>query len=216
MSRAKAFISILIFICITSVNSFAQIDGIAIKDSTYVSELEHFLLPMKISSGDTIHFKADTTNYEFNWSVDGMSVTPQYNSFISNGDTIPFFKYKFETAGSYELTLEIINDTTGISYFTNTDISINNNIEAPNVFTPDGDGKNDLFVVKSSGGSDNKLKLMIYTRNGDLIYEKIAPVVYWDGKLASGNYAQEGVYYYIVVPENNSERAKKGFFHLYR
>src|SRR6056297_568764 len=216
MSRTKAFISILIFICFTSVNSFAQFDGIAIEDSTYVSDFEHFLLPMKVFSGDTLNFEADTTNYEFNWSVDGMSVHPQYDSFISNGDTIPYFKHTFESSGSYELTLEIINDTTGISYFTNINISINNNIEVPNVFTPDGDGKNDLFVVKSSGGSDNKLKLMIYTRNGDLIYEKIAPVVYWDGKLASGNYAQEGVYYYIVVPENNSERAKKGFFHLYR
>jgi len=216
MSRTKAFISILIFICFTSVNSFAQFDGIAIEDSTYVSDFEHFLLPMKVFSGDTLNFEADTTNYEFNWSVDGMSVNPQYDSFISNGDTIPYFKHTFESAGSYELTLEIINDTTGISYFANINLSINNNIEVPNVFTPDGDGKNDLFVVKSAGTSDTKLKLMIYTRNGDLIYEKIAPVVYWDGKLASGNYAQEGVYYYIVVPENNSERAKKGFFHLYR
>lgn len=216
MSQNKAFILIIIFICFTSVNSFAQFDGIAIKDSTYVSEFEYFLLPMKVIQGDTLNFEADTTNYEFNWSVNGMSVNPQYDSFISNGDTIPYFKHTFESSGSYELTLEIINDTTGISYFTNINISINNNIEVPNVFTPDGDGKNDLFVVKSSGSSDNKLKLMIYTRNGDLIYEKIAPVVYWDGKLASGNYAQEGVYYYIVVPKNNSDRAKKGFFHLYR
>ena len=216
MSRNKAFFSILIFICFTSVNVFAQFDGIAIKDSTYVSEFEHFLTPMKIVSGDTLNFEADTTNYEFNWTIDGMPVNPQYKPFISNGDTIPFFKYTFESSGSYELTLEIINDTTGISYFTNINISVSSNIEVPNVFTPDGDGKNDLFVVKSSGSSDKKLKLMIYTRNGDLIYEKIAPVVYWDGKLASGNYAQQGVYYYIVVPENNSDRAKKGFFHLYR
>ena len=178
MSQNKAFILIIIFICFTSVNSFAQFDGIAIKDSTYVSEFEYFLLPMKVIQGDTLNFEADTTNYEFNWSVNGMSVNPQYDSFISNGDTIPYFKHTFESSGSYELTLEIINDTTGISYFTNINISINNNIEVPNVFTPDGDGKNDLFVVKSSGSSDNKLKLMIYTRNGDLIYEKIAPVVY--------------------------------------
>jgi len=215
MSRNKAF-SILIFICFTSVNSFAQFDGIAIEDSTYVSEFKHFLLPMKVISDDTLNFEADTTNYEFNWSVDGMPVNPQYNSFSSNGDTIPYFKHTFESAGSHGLTLEVICDTTGISYFANINISINNNIEVPNVFTPDGDGKNDLFVVKSAGTSDKKLKLMIYTRNGDLIYEKIGPIVYWDGKLASGNYAQEGVYYYIVVPKNNSERAKKGFFHLYR
>ncbi|MGM0498515.1 MAG: gliding motility-associated C-terminal domain-containing protein, partial [Bacteroidota bacterium] len=198
MSRIKAFIIILLFICFASVKSYSQIDGITIKDSTYVSEFEHFLFPMKIVSGDTLNFDADTANYSFNWSVDGASAEPEYNTYISNNDTIPYFKQKFESSDTYEVTLEIINDTSGISYFANINISTNNNIEVPNVFTPDGDGKNDLFVVKSSGDTNNKLKLLIYTRNGDLIYEKIAPVVYWDGKLASGDYAQEGVYYYIV------------------
>jgi gliding motility-associated-like protein len=216
MSRTKALITILFITSLASVKSYAQFDGIAIKDSTYVADFEHFLLPMKIVSGDTLHFDKDTTNYDFNWTVNARPVDPSYNTYISNGDTIPYFKHTFEAAGSYEVSLEITNDTSGVSYFAYIDIAVNNTIDVPNVFTPDGDGKNDLFVVKSAGSPNNKLKLYIYTRNGDLIHEKIAEVVYWDGKLASGNYAEEGVYYYVVVPQNNPDRAQKGFFHLYR
>jgi len=217
MSRIKAFIISSLLICFATLSSKGQIDGIAIKDSTQISTFEHFFLPMKVVSGDTLNFDADTLNYDFNWTIDGRPVSPQYNTFPSkNNDTIPFFRHQFEAAGAYNVTLEIINDTSGISYFSALDISINNDINVPNVFTPDGDGKNDLFVVKSPGNPNEKLKLLIYTRNGNLIYEKIAPVVYWDGKLASGNEAQQGVYYYIVVPKNNTDRAQKGFFYLYR
>ena len=217
MSRIKAIFIASLLICFATFSSIGQIDGIAIKDSTQISAFEHFFLPMKVVSGDTLNFDADTLNYDFNWTIDGRPISPQYKNFPSNNnDTIPFFRHQFEAAGAYNVTLEIINDTSGISYFTALDISINNDINVPNVFTPDGDGKNDLFVVKSPGNPNEKLKLLIYTRNGNLVHEKIAPVVYWDGKLASGNDAQQGVYYYIVVPQGNTDRAQKGFFYLYR
>lgn len=216
MHQTKVFLTITLIASLLTIRSYAQIDAIAIKDSTHIASFEHFFLPMKVVSGDTLHFDADTTNYTFNWTVDGSPIEPEYGIFLENTDTIPYFVYAFDSNGTFDVGLEIVNDTSGLTYFTSLTITLDNAIDVPNVFTPDGDGVNDLFVVKSSGDANNKLKLQIYTRNGDLLYEKIAPVVYWDGRLASGNYAKQGVYYYIVVPQNDPDLAKKGFFHLYR
>ncbi len=95
-----------------------------------------------------------------------------------------------------------------------------------NVFTPNGDGQNDLLefdtqTIKSMHG-------MIYSRWGKLIYEWTwnesdqEPVPgWWDGKLGNGQDAAPGVYFYIIEgvgidgTEFNGEKYAKAF-HLIR
>jgi gliding motility-associated-like protein len=192
--------------------SYAQFDGVAFKDSTYIATFQHFFVPQALNNGDTVNFPKDTTHYSFYWTSDGDNISPR----TVLTDTKFYFSHVFDSEGSYNVMLEVKNDTAGTSFFTTQTISVKDPIEVPNVFTPDGDNINDLFVVKSSGDADNKLKLSIYTRNGELVHEQIARVVYWDGKLASGQYASEGVYYYIISSQGTPSRTKKGFFHLFR
>ena len=71
----------------------------------------------------------------------------------------------------------------------------------PNVFTPNGDGKNDYFEI---GGADNPCtdfnKLTIYNRWGKKVFEAEGSQLRWDGTV-NGNRLTEGVYFYVLEGE---------------
>jgi gliding motility-associated-like protein len=84
-------------------------------------------------------------------------------------------------------------------------------VEIPNVFTPDGDGKNDVFQIgnlEDHPGSD----LKIYDRWGKLIFKSRNYDNNWDG-----NILPEGTYYYILsLREKPAYKAneKRGFISI--
>ena len=99
-------------------------------------------------------------------------------------------------------------------------------IEVPNVFTPNGDGTNDNFVVKF--WSMETVEISIFNRWGRRIHfyesenvrgwEDTRTATVWDGRLGGGRYASPGVYYYDVVGRgrDGKTRHENGFFHLFR
>lgn len=98
-------------------------------------------------------------------------------------------------------------------------------IAAPNVFTPNGDGTNDNFVVKF--WSMKNIKISIFNRWGKKVhywdksniqgFENTWEESVWDGKIG-GRYASPGVYYYVVegTGRDGKKRRAHGFFHLFR
>ncbi|MGN7205198.1 Calx-beta domain-containing protein [Pedobacter sp. SAFR-022] len=70
-------------------------------------------------------------------------------------------------------------------------------LEIPNTFTPNGDGKNDRFEIKGRENYDN-IELSIYNRWGDEVYRSNNYKNEWDGSNLN-----EGTYYYLL-------RLKKG------
>ncbi|HYW94231.1 MAG TPA: gliding motility-associated C-terminal domain-containing protein, partial [Bacteroidales bacterium] len=92
--------------------------------------------------------------------------------------------------------------------------------EIPNVFSPNGDGVND--VLKPYEYRDvNKIDMKIFNRWGQMIYETQDPNINWDGKImGTDKLASPGVYYYICdVYEKRITgieiRNLVGFIHLY-
>jgi len=86
----------------------------------------------------------------------------------------------------------------------------------PNAFSPNGDGVNDLFNIKSIGIDNASLK--IYNRWGRLVYETLDPINEpWNGYI-KGNIANEGVYIYVLRGQfkDDSEINKKGNVTLIR
>lgn len=69
----------------------------------------------------------------------------------------------------------------------------------PNIITPNGDGVNDLFVIRNNLDYD-RISLQIYNRWGNLIYESDDYQDDWNGKNLKGDPVTEGVYYYTVTP----------------
>ena len=78
-----------------------------------------------------------------------------------------------------------------------TSITLECNIEPiiPNVFTPNGDGFNDNFVIKNTYGWNIDLK--IYNRWGNIVYQSSNYQNNWDGKDVA-----DGTYYYIIKAKN--------------
>ena len=69
-------------------------------------------------------------------------------------------------------------------------------LDIPNVFSPNGDGLYDRFLVVYQG--DQPFELTIFDRWGKPVHNSRDRQLGWDGKTAQGLDAPEGVYYYEV------------------
>jgi gliding motility-associated-like protein len=66
--------------------------------------------------------------------------------------------------------------------------------EIPNVFTPNGDGKNDLLIAKTSGLIE-KVNFILYNRTGIEVFRTSEPRLNWNGTY-KGSLVGPGVYFY--------------------
>lgn len=89
-------------------------------------------------------------------------------------------------------------------------------ISIPNVFTPNGDARNDLFKI--SGNGIKNLNCSIYDRWGLKMYEWDGINGYWDGKTKTGAPAVDGSYFYIInyTDFKDVSKTEKGFLSLFR
>ena len=85
-------------------------------------------------------------------------------------------------------------DTTCKVVFNSFETSIN----IPNVFTPNGDGANDVFNVQLKGW--NKYNIQVFNRFSDKVFESDDPDNPWNGKLNNtGADLPPGVYYVVIT-----------------
>jgi gliding motility-associated-like protein len=86
----------------------------------------------------------------------------------------------------------------------------------PNIFTPNGDGNNEIFKVTAQGIKD--FKAQIFDRWGLKLYEYTDVSSGWDGHTASGTIVSDGTYYYIIYVkgQDGSEKTFKGYIQVLR
>ena len=133
----------------------------------------------------------DTVGYTFEWMpTQGLSCT---------NCAIPVFN--FDHSQNYTLTVtNNLGCSETISIFVN--VNDNSDIYVPNVFSPNGDLKNDRFVVFGNDNIEKILHLRIYSRWGGLIYERLNFPVNsseygWDGTL-NGKVLNPGIFIYTL------------------
>jgi len=74
-------------------------------------------------------------------------------------------------------------------------------VHIPNIFTPNGDGKNDTWTALT--GEPLYYRIVVYNRWGRIVFESNSMQNAWDGyNYKSGEPCSEGVYYYIVRLDN--------------
>ena len=122
-----------------------------------------------------------------------LDATYQYATYLwQDNSTNPTYNVNHE--GTYYVKLSIdsncfANDTINIYYkYCDTSIYI------PNSFTPNGDGLNDVFTIKTNYNFIN-FKLVIYDRWGELLFESDDINKGWDGTY-KGKVAPLNVYIY--------------------
>lgn len=89
-------------------------------------------------------------------------------------------------------------------------------VSLPDAFTPNGDGKNDLFRV-ITGGEHEVLKFIIQNRWGTTLFTSTSQYTGWDGTY-NGQKQDLGMYFYYVKYkcQDGTELEKKGSFLLIR
>ncbi|MEZ2441110.1 gliding motility-associated C-terminal domain-containing protein [Chitinophaga sp. RCC_12] len=141
------------------------------------------------------------------WSLDSLSLTQtatlKYTTRVTN-------------------TGDVINSATATSLIPDPDPSNNtavskvvtvtgDDILVPNVITPNGDGKNDKFIITGILRYPNS-SLFIYNRWGNMVYQSKNYQNEW-----TGDSLNEGTYYYVLkLNTPTGERSYKGWIELLR
>ena len=104
-------------------------------------------------------------------------------------------RYTFSEPGAYRVVCAV-NNASCSSDSSEVNVQISESyLAVPNVFTPNGDGKNDEFRVAYR--SLKEFHCWVYNRWGKLVYEWTDPSKGWDGTI-NGRPAAEGAYYYVI------------------
>ena len=153
----------------------------------------------------TAHFTVDSTtgyvpfpvNFTNNSSANAVSWSWNFGDGSTGTGQTPTHIYT--TGGTYTATLTVTDINGCTSTFTEiiTVHEISSWWNIPNVFTPNGDGSNDVFTIKSAGLQEFDMK--IYDRWGILLSEASSPAQGWDGRTKGGVLVSDGTYYYIAT-----------------
>ena len=133
--------------------------------------------------------------------------TPPLTYSWSTGSTDSFLSQI--TAGLYSVQLTDANGCTGTQSFEVSDAVIEcsvDNIFIPNIFSPNGDGQNDVLFVR--GTSIKNLKFAVYDRWGEKVFETTEKSNGWNGELR-GKPMDQGVFVYYAVVELFDGTVKK-------
>lgn len=128
------------------------------------------------------------------------------NSVASNGTTV------YDKPGTYTVTLFTRKGNCSAKESVVITVDIKPELEkVPNIFTPNGDGVNDLFFLKVANLTE--IHMTIYDRWGQVVYELDSNTgnVEWDGKTMYGKDAAAGTYFYILSAKGKDGSTEKDF-----
>jgi gliding motility-associated-like protein len=155
-------------------------------------------------------------------------ITDTANWTLISGEFIAQGGEQFLTIGNFfndaNTSISIVNPNASIdfvgAYYYIDDVSLiecNQEVNAPNVFTPNGDGINDVWQVQTL--NIDAFECTIYNRWGIKVTTLTHTNAAWDGRLTNGIEASDGVYYYVLKATGiggEQEFESKGFLQLVR
>ena len=155
-----------------------------------------------VSKGDTLHLTASGGD-NYGW-IDAAGVIGSITGSV--------LEVRPEANTSYQV---IAQSAAGCSNTASISISVVEDfkIDATNILTPNGDGKNDKWIIRNIDSyPDNEVK--IFDRAGRLVYTRKNYGNDWEGK-TNGTVLAEGTYYYIVTI-NGGAKTAKGYITIIR
>ncbi len=183
----------------TSQLGFAAVDAIA--------------NPTAINQGQSSELTALPLNpdYSYQWTPpSGLSNAASANTTATPDSTTTYFIQitDFDTRG-------FCQKSDSVTIFVFEEICGEPSIFLPNAFSPNGDGENDILLLR--GGNISSMHLAIHDRWGDLVFETRNQNTGWDGTY-KGKLAAPAVFvfYLDVVCGDGQEFSKKGNVTLLR
>ena len=89
-------------------------------------------------------------------------------------------------------------------------------VEIPNVFTPNNDGVNDVFEIRTEGYT--AMTCTIFNRYGGVVYRYYGLNGWWDGRTHAGMECVEGTYFVVIelTTESGETKSFQGDLQLIR
>ncbi|WP_299840248.1 BspA family leucine-rich repeat surface protein [uncultured Tenacibaculum sp.] len=193
----------------------------------------------------------ENNNYTINYISDNLTITPKSITVLADekskffGEIDPMLTYQItsgsliagdvlngslerelgEDAGIYEITQgDLENTNYDITFLPNSfEIieRITENTELPNVFTPNGDGVNDVFEIKDLEKNYPNFEIQFFDRNGAVLYsynhngDINATPIWWDGT-HKGKKLPTGTYYFSLNYNQDGKKPKATWVFLNR
>ncbi len=153
-----------------------------------------------------------TVNFT-NTSVGATSYSWNFGDSQTSAQTNPVNVF---TTGTYTVLLTATSGTCTATATLQVVVEDGLTLEIPNVFTPNNDGINDLFTIKSTGVKD--ISLQIFNRWGEKLYEFSGAKAAWDGLNTQGIKVPDATYFYFVKARgfDDKEIEKHGTVNLFR
>ena len=125
---------------------------------------------------------------------------------------------EYAQAGTYTVSLYVSKGNCWDTTMKVIKVDVPSKLEVPNVFTPNGDGNNDVFFLKVSNLTE--ISALIYDRWGNKVFESTSNSgnIEWDGKNLSDKECASGTYFYIIkaTGKDGMNYEKKGNVSIYR
>lgn len=141
----------------------------------------------------------------YSWNFNDSYCLPSDN--ISDLET-PIHIYT--RSGKYKVSLTVETDqgcTDSISQFVVVEVPYF--FYAPNAFTPNSDGINDLFYTSGEGIDPDNFEMIIYNKFGNVVFRSKTPFDSWDGLDRDGSKAPSGVYIYVISTQDMEGNPKR-------
>lgn len=169
----------------TTTYTVIGVDNNGCVDTAYV-HVSLFPYPSFQTSNDVVAFYGDEIQLEaYSDLIGSYAWSPtEYLSCVHCQDPIASPDHEI----TYMVTFTDLNGCSSEEFIT---ITFDACVYVPNTFTPNNDGKNDVFQV--SGGNLVEMECLIYNRWGELIYTLNSQDESWDGSYDGMN-CQDGTY----------------------
>ena len=192
--------------------------GCSQRDSLYTRAYPTPVIEITCDPGDTVYIQNPDVTFSFeNKSIDSINIDHFFWTFeheLTSSLPEPVFTY-VET-GTFQPSLTVYDDFGCDTMFVKSVYVNPVKLKIPSAFTPNGDGINDLFVIRLDGGSDTpgndqrgildnandeiplntyykSTELVVFNRWGRIVYQSKNYQNDWDGGGLS-----DGTYFYVL------------------
>jgi len=166
--------------------------------------------PLTVSFANNSASSLGSSSIASVWSF-GNGTSQTYSTTIGTSAT-------YTAPGTYTVTLFVAKGSCLDTVSKIIKVDMPSKLEVPNIFTPNGDGSNDVFFLRVANITE--VSAIIFDRWGNKVYETTSSTgnIAWDGTNFQGKDCADGIYYYLIKGEGKDDKVyeQKGNVSIFR